>query len=587
VSDPDHPRYGQYLSKEEINELVKPSDESLDLIQDWLQKNGVQRDQLQYSTARDWIDVSLPVRTVESLLRTEYQVFEHDDGTRLVRSLDWSLPQSLHDHIDTIQPTTSFFRTSPQKKTIVGFDWDVEVPDDYQEPADEQLRSVCNVTSVTPQCFQHLYKTSGYEVQAADENSIGFNNFLGEVPLRPDGELFANKYRPDAIDHVKKFPQISIDGGPTQDGPITQQQLKQNLCQEANLDLQAILGISHPTPIHSYSTGGEPPFIADAATKSNTNEPYLTWVTYALEKDDLPPVISTSYGDDEQTVPYYYAKRVCQEFARLGARGVSLLVSSGDAGVGNDGACFTNDSKKTKTFLPSFPPSCPYVTVIGGTHEFQPEVVAFRPAKLAPNGTELKGAYSSGGGFGNYFPMPAYQAEVVREYIEGLNGEFDGLYNKFGRAYPDISAQAQNFAIFWNGTESTISGTSASSPLMAGIIALVNDARMAAGKPALGFLNPWIYKRGHRGFTDITSGSAVGCDSKGFPASEGWDAVTGFGTPVKKRPKNFLANHMANNGTRSSRNWSDLLEDNWNLAKGVIPPSYIVWFFSFIGEVQL
>jgi tripeptidyl-peptidase-1 len=50
----------------------------------------------------------------------------------------------------------------------------------------------------------------------------------------------------------------------------------------------------------------------------------------------------------------------------------------------------------------------------------------------------------------------------------------------------------------------TISGTSASCPLTSGIFSLVNDALIAAGKPALGFLNPWLYKKGYKGLTDIT-----------------------------------------------------------------------------------
>ena len=67
---------------------------------------------------------------------------------------------------------------------------------------------------------------------------------------------------------------------------------------------------------------------------------------------------------------------------------------------------------------------------------------------------------------------------------------------------------------------------------MSGIIALVNDALIASGKPALGFLNPFIYSKGYKGFTDIVSGSGVGCETDGFPATKGWDPVTGFGTPV-------------------------------------------------------
>ena len=64
------------------------------------------------------------------------------------------------------------------------------------------------------------------------------------------------------------------------------------------------------------------------------------------------------------------------------------------------------------------------------------------------------------------------------------------------------------------------------------MLSLVNDALIAAGKPVLGFLNPWLYSTGYAAFTDIVSGSAIGCGGSGFPAEAGWDAVTGFGTPV-------------------------------------------------------
>ncbi|KAG4218286.1 hypothetical protein PC116_g33234, partial [Phytophthora cactorum] len=142
------------------------------------------------------------------------------------------------------------------------------------------------------------------------------------------------------------------------------------------------------------------------------------------------------------------------------------------------------------------------------------------------------GNYTSGGGFSNYFKAPAYQAKQASKYVKNLNGLYDGLYNKKGRGYPDISAQGLYFAYFWNGTEGTISGTSASCPLTGGIISLVNDALISSGKRPLGFLNPWLYSKGYKGLTDIVSGSAVGCGVDGFPAVEGWDPVTGLGTPI-------------------------------------------------------
>lgn len=48
----------------------------------------------------------------------------------------------------------------------------------------------------------------------------------------------------------------------------------------------------------------------------------------------------------------------------------------------------------------------------------------------------------------------------------------------------------------------------------------------------MGFLNPWLYSKGYQGFVDVLSGISGGCNTTGFPATEGWDAVTGFGTPI-------------------------------------------------------
>ena len=67
---------------------------------------------------------------------------------------------------------------------------------------------------------------------------------------------------------------------------------------------------------------------------------------------------------------------------------------------------------------------------------------------------------------------------------------------------------------------------------MSSIIALTNDALIADGKAPLGFLNPWLYQEGYKAFTDITEGVSGGCNTTGFPVTKGWDAVTGFGTPI-------------------------------------------------------
>ncbi|KAI1145207.1 tripeptidyl-peptidase 1 precursor [Nemania diffusa] len=527
VSDPAHSKYGQHLSVDEVEELVKPTQETSDLVHEWLGDNGIVPSS--YSAAKDWINVAIPVSDIERLLDTEYHIFEHTDGSKVARAPSWSLPRHLHSHIDTIQPTNSFFRARGQASEAFVDSGVLADPSLKTYPVSSEIGAVCNTSSVTPQCFETLYKTKGYKPRATKENKVAFTNYLGEHPIRTDGELFLAKYRPEAVSVAKTFPQLTLDGGPG-DAPLTPDELASATSKEANLDFQAISGINYKTPIISYSTGGSPPFIPSQSTPDNSNEPYLVWVNWLLSQKSIPQVISTSYADDEQTVPVSYARRVCQQFAQVGARGTSLLFASGDSGVGSYGDCVSNDGKNTDKFLPEFPPSCPYVTAVGATKDFEPEVVAYRPAFVGPDGV-AHGNYTSGGGFSNIFDTPAYQKTEVTSYVKALKGEYDGWYNPKGRAYPDISSQGLYFAYFWNGTEGVISGTSASTPLTSGIISLVNDALLASGKPSLGFLNPWIYSVGYKGLNDITSGSAVGCGVAGFPAVKGWDPVTGMGTP--------------------------------------------------------
>ena len=170
---------------------------------------------------------------------------------------------------------------------------------------------------------------------------------------------------------------MNIANANNDQGPYTPAQLAVGKNIEANLDAQLMLSITWPTPLTAFSTGGSPPFNPDLNTPTDTNEPYLVFLNYALAQDNLPQVISTSYGDDEQTVPESYARRACADFAKLGARGISVLFSSGDAGVGNSHTCFSNSNPNKRMFLPAFPAGCPWVTTVGGTKGFSPEVAVY------------------------------------------------------------------------------------------------------------------------------------------------------------------------------------------------------------------
>lgn len=170
--------------------------------------------------------------------------------------------------------------------------------------------------------------------------------------------MFLQRFRPEAAGAAYNFTTLIIANGDNQQTPNNATQNAAGKDLEGNLDAETILGITYPTPLTTYNTGGSPPFVPDLLTPTDTNEPYLDWLNYVLALNSTPQVISTSYGDDEQTVPLSYATSVCNGFAQLGARGVTLLFSSGDNGVGAKADCFTNDGKNTSSFLPAFPAGC-------------------------------------------------------------------------------------------------------------------------------------------------------------------------------------------------------------------------------------
>ncbi|KAB5591885.1 Tripeptidyl-peptidase I [Ceratobasidium theobromae] len=533
VSDPANAHYGKHLSKSEVDELVAPRRETVQSVEGWLDSHGVAV--VGRSSAGDWIHVTIPVSRAEQMLNTKYNIYRHTSGSHIVRSESYALPRSLDSHIDVIQPTTFF--GSINERDRAGSSSSLErrastvfVLPNIKEPGLDQVEddvgkitaavpSSCGST-ITPACLRALYRTNSYVPTAGSSNTIGITGYLDQYANEADLQTFYKKYRTDAVGST--FSVELVNGGQNN-------QSKPGV--EANLDVQYAGAITYPTPNIFYSTAGSPPYIPDSNTPTNTNEPYLDWVNYVLSKYSLPQTISTSYGDDEQTVPLDYAIRVCNSFAQLGARGVSVLFASGDFGVGA-GDCKTNDGTNRTRFQPTFPASCPFVTTVGATYKVSPEIgVAF-----------------SQGGFSNYFARPSYQDSAVTTFLSSLGTTYSGMYNATGRGFPDVSAQGRaygyihfipdsmlihfyRFQIVQNGTTASVAGTSASCPTFAGVIALLNDYRLSQGRPSLGFLNPLLYSNASSALNDITSGNNPGCGTSGFTARAGWDPVTGLGTP--------------------------------------------------------
>ncbi|KUI57401.1 Tripeptidyl-peptidase sed2 [Cytospora mali] len=522
VSTPGHSDYGKHLTREELRSYVAPDQQSVDNVTSWLAEYGITP-----AVDNDWVTFVTDVKTANELLDATFNWYQYSDGgSYKLRTLSYSVPDEVADHVDLIQPTTRFGHLGAKKSTI----FDVTVLDDETVPLREGYAASADAapctTTVTPQCLKaqyninyppHLHHPRYPEPSEQFQgNLVAFASYLEQYARYSDLESFQLKVIPEAGN--QNFSVTLIDGGlndqASEEGSI-----------EANLDVQYIFGVSHPIPIREYSTGGRGPLIpTHDDVFPSTNEPYLEFLTYMLNltDDDLPQTLTTSYGEEEQSVPEEYALKVCNMFMQLGARGVSVLFSSGDSGPGK--SCKSNVDNSTTTFLPTFPAGCPYVTAVGATTSSAPE----------------RGVYFSSGGFSIYHPRPAWQDEVVPAYLTSIGSTYEGLFNASGRGIPDVAAQGSSFVVVDKNRSTLVSGTSASSPVFAGVVALLNAARKSQGLPPLGFLNPWLYQNSGA-LLDITAGYSAGCKMAGgglprsgaqWNCTEGWDPVTGLGTPL-------------------------------------------------------
>uniref|UniRef100_A0A0B7KLS8 tripeptidyl-peptidase II n=1 Tax=Bionectria ochroleuca TaxID=29856 RepID=A0A0B7KLS8_BIOOC len=426
----------KHLSDEEARLIRQPDQQDVDAVQNWLAENGI-KDARQEN---DWIHVRTTVAAAEPLLGMKLHRYEFENGQQALRTTDPCLGK------------------------------------------------------VTPGCIRELYKLPPAGPSENSTIRLGIAGFLEEYANYADAAQFLDRLAPDVASTGYNFSVELINGGENPQDPS-----KSGL--EAALDIQYALALAHPAQLTYYYTGGRGVKLGDdgkpLAGELVDNEPYLEFLEYLLAKptDEMPHVLSFSYGDDELSVPRAYAERICNMMGILTARGTTILSSSGDGGARGSrrSNCVTPEGKKVTMAV--FPATCPWVTSVGGR-------------------------------------------DAVDGYVERLDGHLEGYYNSSMRAVPDISAVASRFEIVVGGRVTYVDGTSASAPLLASLIAVADHERAKRGKDPVGWINQHLYGRQAKGvFQDTITGESTSCpfDGDGGPggwlAVEGWDAVTGLGVP--------------------------------------------------------
>jgi len=261
---------------------------------------------------------------------------------------------------------------------------------------------------------------------------------------------------------------------------------------------------------------------------------FLALEKYALEHH-LGQIISQSWATTENTLFGKSSEFVLDKFETFYKQAakahVSIFASAGDSGTANPDVAGNIYPFPTV----GYPASSPYVTAVGGTSLYADTKGNYQSERvwndLATQGADFS---ATGGGVSQFFKEPDYQKDTLPGSTQKVLKDHRGL--------PDISYNADPYTSvpvylgFLGGANNAFylfGGTSEGAPQWAGITA---DANQFAHH-ALGFLNPALYRIGKNSyeakesFHDITVGNNGTDKMIGYPATPGWDASTGWGTP--------------------------------------------------------
>jgi tripeptidyl-peptidase-1 len=490
VSTPGSEEFRKYLSYEEAHALTANPDAAR-VVSGWLMEHSVTVTSMH--SHGHYVRASANVSTWERLLTTSFSHLINREGSGQVlrATADVHVPSHLSTLVTGILRATSLPPRRRQAHKL-----------EQLTLSDEAKTSKVAQGSITPAVLKSYYNVGSAEGSTSSSQCVF--------------ESLGQYYSPDDLSTFEQDFGIPTEKVTTDTGghaSSSQCSFNPNNCAEANLDVQYMIAMSEVSPETFWY-------------ESNQQTPFESWIE-AVAADTTPPLVnSISYGSIESEVASSVTSTFNTEAMRLGAQGVSVFVSSGDDGVAN----FIARSDAAKCgYNPSFPASSPYVTAVGAT-----QGVESGSAEIACS-EATGGAITTGGGFSTKYDAPKYQTSAIADYFAAVSPTPASGYKVGGRGYPDVAMSGYNYAVVIAGNTYAVSGTSASSPVVAGMASLVNAKRATSNQPPIGFINPVLYAAGVSAFNDITSGnnkctaSSV-CCSEGFYSTPGWDPVTGLGS---------------------------------------------------------
>jgi kumamolisin len=305
---------------------------------------------------------------------------------------------------------------------------------------------------------------------------------------------------------------ISVSGGSNLPGRNA------NADGEVALDIQVAGAVAPGAAIAVYFAPNTIQGFVDAITRATTDQ------------QNRPSAISISWGSSESLWTDQGRMAMNSALRDAAQRGITVLAAAGDD--------LATDGIQDGRAHVDYPGSDPYVLACGGT------LIDVLGSKITQETVWNHGGQGTGGGVSDKYDVPAYQAKA--NIPASVNSD-----HRKGRGVPDLAANADpqsGYRVIVGGNGTTIGGTSGVSPLLAGLIALVNES---CGR-SVGFIHPYIYGA-PEAFRQITEGDNKARGLGYATSGAAWNACTGLGAPdgdaflalFKQTPAAFDAQKIA------------------------------------------
>jgi subtilase family serine protease len=547
VSDPASSSYGQYLTPVQFRKAFAPSQAQVGSVQSWLRASGFTLD---YTPGNNhYVAAHGTVAQVQSAFATQLNVYSVNGLSVRSPQSDVSVPSAIGDvvsgvlglddsaefvqtnHVvDKKAPPSAGFRNAPPLSSF----W-AELTSPYAYPTgftdvSDPATAPWAIKGHTPAQIKSAYGIDG-SLDGSGQTVAVIDAYASPTILQDVNQWSTNRGLPTM--NPGQLVQVVAPG--TFRRPQNPRQDPEGWAGEETLDIEAV---------HGMAPGAKIVYVG-----APNNYQDLDAAMNHVVDNHLAQIVTNSYGfATTELLPPGYVKPMEDTLIQAAAEGIGVYFSSGDNG---------DETSRFGFATTDWPASSPWVTAVGGTAlgvdaagnraiETGWGTSSYNCNTTTLVCTRAGWLYGAGGGESVVFAKPSYQS--------ALSGT--------GRMVPDVSAlgdpqtgflvgQTQSFPEGAHYDEYRIGGTSLSSPIFAGLMALADQG---AGAPH-GFANPVFYanagafydvlsvktavaRRNFVNGVDATAGTAdllrTFDDYAGSPTQHtgpGWDNVTGLGSP--------------------------------------------------------